>query len=552
MHKTTSLAQAILGYDAQAAEPDGPMVWPLPSRFTMGKTTMSLMPKDGFFSVSGGTSKLLNAAFKRYDSLAFPHAVDGASSKLPHAKLTGLQLEVDDLDESHPQLDTDESYSLTVPDQGGAAKATAKTVYGALRALETFSQLVRYDFDSGTYAVAGAPWRIDDAPRFPHRGLMVDTGRHYQPLASIRAIIDSLVYAKLNVLHWHMVDTESFPFEVRSHPKLWDAAHGTSQRYTQADVAGIVEYARLRGVRVMVEFDVPGHAQSWCKGYPEICLPSECATAGALTPPLNVASNATWSLITNLLSEVTGDVKSKRGKPSGLFPDDFVHLGGDEVETSCWDNDPNTQSFKLSNGITSGDDTYGFFVAKAGDIAAAKGRRPVQWAEAWQSGRGRMQKDSIVHVWQKSTNVAEVLADGHNVLLNVGYDPMGEGRTSDSWYLDNLNVPWRSVYGNEPCAEVTDEACKGILGGHGEMWGETVDGSNLQHTVWPRLSAIAEKLWSKRDATAVDETGAIPESTTARFKEFRCLLLERGVAAAPAESYMARSAPEEPGSCLDQ
>ena len=135
--------------------------------------------------------------------------------------------------------------------------------YGALRALETFSQLVTFDFDRGAYVVPGVPWRIHDAPRFAHRGLMIDTARHYQPLASIRKVVDSLPYAKLNVLHWHMVDTQSFPFEVKSHPKLWTAAYAPSQRYTQADVASIVEYARLRGVRAIVEFDMPGHAQSW-------------------------------------------------------------------------------------------------------------------------------------------------------------------------------------------------------------------------------------------------------------------------------------------------
>ena len=115
---------------------------------------------------------------------------------------------------------------------------------------------MHFDFDANAYAVEAVPFHTEDAPRFPHRGLMIDTARHYQPLSSIRAIIDSLPDAKLNVLHWHMVDDQSFPFEVKSHPKMWDAAYAPSQRYTQADVASVVEYARLRGVRVLVEFDV--------------------------------------------------------------------------------------------------------------------------------------------------------------------------------------------------------------------------------------------------------------------------------------------------------
>merc|ERR1712187_897603 len=116
-----------------------------------------------------------------------------------------------------------------------------------------------------------------------------------------------------------MADSQSSPFQVKSSPKLWNGAYSELERYTQQDVASIVEYARLRGVRVIVEFDMPGHASSWCKGYPEICPSTTC------TQPLNVASNATFNLIEGLIGEVTG----------GLFQDKFVHLGGDEVDTSC-------------------------------------------------------------------------------------------------------------------------------------------------------------------------------------------------------------------------
>ena len=119
-------------------------------------------------------------------------------------------------------------------------------------------------------------------------------------------------------------------------------------------------------------------------------------------------------------------------------------------------------------------------------------------------------------------------------------------------YLDNLEINWKDIYINEPCSGVDDAACKKILGGQGEMWGETVDGSNLQHTVWPRLAAIAEKLWSGREATAPIGGNMVPEATMARFKDFRCLLLDRGVAAAPGAQPFARGAPEGPGSCWDQ
>ena len=145
-----------------------------------------------------------------------------------------------------------------------------------------------------------------------------------------------------------------------------------------------------------------------------------------------------------------------------------------------------------------------------------------------------------MHVWKSVTNVSEVLADGYNVIRNVGYD-------STSWYLDNLDVDWAHVYSNEPCADVPEALCGGILGGHGEMWGETVDASDLQQTVWPRLAAIAEKLWSPRAATT-SSAAALP-----RIEEFRCKVLNgRGIAAAPVTNDEARSAPGGPGACLKQ
>ena len=125
-----------------------------------------------------------------------------------------------------------------------------------LRGLETFSQMVVFDFDTGLYTIPQAPWAINDAPRFPHRGLMIDTARHFEPVAAIKGIVDSLPYAKLNVLHWHMSDSQSFPFEVKG-KNLWKGAYSDQEKFTQLDVAGVVEYARLRGVRESRTCSVP-------------------------------------------------------------------------------------------------------------------------------------------------------------------------------------------------------------------------------------------------------------------------------------------------------
>ena len=513
--------------------------WPYPNDAAFKPTgTANLTLAAAFAFKASTTCATLDAAMARYTELALGgHAV--APTTANEGELTSLSLTVKDLDESHPQLGHDESYSLSVPAAGGAATLSANTVWGALHGLETFSQLVMFNFTSERYVLPHAPWTIADSPRFTHRGLMIDTARHFETLASIRAIVDSLPYAKLNVLHWHMVDSQSFPFESKSHPKLWTVGAGTGngaysdqERYTQADIASVVEYARLRGVRVMVEFDMPGHAQSWCLGYPEICPSPTCQQ------PLNVANNATFDLIGDLLNECTGGSSSTKGKPMGLFPDNMIHLGGDEVNTGCWDSTPSVAKWLKDRGMTA-DDGYAYFVKQTAAFAIAQGRQPVQWSEVYDHFKTKLPKDIIVHVWKSVTNVTELVANGYRTLVNVGYN-------AKSWYLDNLNVKWDAVYSNEPCDGVPDALCdKYVLGGHGEMWGETVDASDLEQTVWPRLAAIAERLWSPRDMT--DAAKALP-----RIENFRCLLNRRGVRAAPVNNANARSAPPRPGSCFEQ
>lgn len=232
-------------------------VWPAVKAKTFGTAAVAVDAAAFRFTVADGKAPVptLEKAFRRYQALTFPHAA--AANDTTAAALTGLSVAVADLSELPPQLETDESYELDISDVGGVAKLTARTVYGALRGLETFSQLVEFSFSAQAYAVRRAPWAIKDAPRFPHRGLMVDTARHFETLAGLRAIIDSLPYAKLNMLHWHMVDIQSFPFESKSHPLLWEGAYSDVERYTQADIAEIVEYVCDFVVIISIQFCAP-------------------------------------------------------------------------------------------------------------------------------------------------------------------------------------------------------------------------------------------------------------------------------------------------------
>jgi len=354
---------------------------------------------------------------------------------------------------------------------------------------------------------------------------MIDTSRHFETLSTIKRLITSLTFSKVNVLHWHMSDSQSFPFESKTHPKLWEASWSVQERYSQLDIAAVIEFARMRGVRVMVEFDMPGHAGSWCKGYPEVCPSPTC------TQPLNPASPATFELITAMLGEVTG-MKTL----AGLFPETMIHLGGDEVNTNCWTKEPTIMAWLQARNLST-DGGYGYFVNRTAHIAVAQGRRPIQWNEVWDHFGTALPKEAIVHAWNDRSAMARATAAGYAALNSQG------------WYLDHLATSWESMYTNDPLQGVDTSRSSLVLGGQGEMWGETVDTSDIEQTVWPRMAAIGEMLWSPQ---AVTNASTATGTAYPRLSAFRCLLNRRGVRAAPLRNSQAREAPHGPGGCLEQ
>jgi hexosaminidase len=239
-------------------------IWPEPREFSKGSDILALSKSQFLFttftkdkaSVSVDT---LNQAFDRYNKIIFQeHYFNSTVST--KALNNAVSVTVEDLSEAYPQLETDESYELSIPNEDmGSIQISSKTIYGAIRALESLSQLIFYDYDSAHFLITCAPVIIKDSPRFMHRGILLDTGRHYQPVSALEKLLDAMSYVKFNVFHWHVVDTQSFPFQSLSYPKLWDGAYSKQERYRQEDVKHIVEYARLRGIKVMIEFDMPGN-----------------------------------------------------------------------------------------------------------------------------------------------------------------------------------------------------------------------------------------------------------------------------------------------------
>ncbi|XP_057826008.2 beta-hexosaminidase 1 isoform X1 [Cryptomeria japonica] len=518
-------------------------LWPLPKKRSNGNVTVTVDPNLGLVIQGiGHNSSLVREAFARYKNIILTHHVkfgNRNSEQNIEYSISKLIITVSTADETL-QLGIDESYSLYVPvgDEHSivqGAHLEAKTVYGALRGLETFSQLCSFNFMTKNVEISNAPWFIQDKPRFAFRGLLLDTSRHYQPVEIIKQIIDSMSYAKLNVFHWHIVDEESFPLEIPSFPGLWKGSYTGWERYTFDDAHDIVEFAKSRGINVMAEIDVPGHAESWelknittskimhvkrGVGYPDLWPSADCRE------PLDVSKNFTFEVIASILADFRK-----------IFPFKLFHLGGDEVHTDCWTNTPKVKEWLDEHNMTARD-AYQYFVLRAQKLAINLGWTPVNWEETFNAFSEKLNPKTIIHNWLDSGVCPRAVGKGFKCIFS----------NQGVWYLDHLDVPWEKVYSSDPLEGIDDSSQqKLVIGGEVCMWGETADASDVQQTIWPRAAAAAERLWSSTDDTSSDLDTVLP-----RLEYFRCLLNQRGIPAAPVRNELARRPPSGFGSCYMQ
>ncbi|KAK9159394.1 hypothetical protein Syun_005735 [Stephania yunnanensis] len=500
-------------------------IWPMPKSVNHGKQIL-LLSKDFALDTEGSkysdSSSILKDGFSRLlDLIQVSHNVDENSTYYDHSQLLkGLHVVIFSPDDKL-QFGTDESYKLTVPSTGNPiyAHLEAHTVYGALHGLQTFSQLCNFNFTTRIIEVRQVPWIIIDQPRFQYRGLLIDTSRHYQPLPMIKNVIDAMTYTKLNVLHWHIVDSQSFPLEIPSYPKLWKGAYSSSERYTMADAAEVVDFAQRRGIHVLAEIDVPGHAGSWGAGYPSLWPSPTCQQ------PLDVSNEFTFKVIDGILSDF-----------SKVFNFRFVHLGGDEVNTTCWALVPHIREWLNKKGLNESE-AYEYFVLRAQKIALSHGYEVINWEETFNHFGSKLNPSTVVHNWLEGNVAPRVVAAGLRCIVS----------NQDKWYLDHLDATWDKFYMNEPLANITNsKQHKLVIGGEVCLWGEHIDGSDIEQTIWPRAAAAAERMWTPFNKLAKD-----PRQVTGRLAHFRCLLNQRGVAAAPLAG-LGRAVPVEPGSCYKQ
>jgi hexosaminidase len=386
----------------------------------------------------------------------------------------------------------DESYTLDV--SATQAVLRAPTVVGVLRGLETFLQSVDGD-RAGFYLPVVA---IQDRPRFPWRGILIDVGRHFEPVEVIERNLDAMAAVKLNVLHWHLSEDQGFRVESRRFPKLHELG-SDGLFYTQAEVRAVVAYARDRGIRVVPEFDVPGHSTAWFVGYPEYAsAPGPFAIErrfGVFAPTFDPTSERVYRFLDRFIGEMVA-----------LFPDPYWHVGGDENSGVAWNASPRIQAFKQAHGLATNEALQTYFNQRLLPILAKHGKRMVGWDEILEPG---LPTTSVVQSWRGRATLDTAAHRGYAAILSSGYY-LDHQRTAEYHYaVDPL--PATSALSPEEAAR--------ILGGEACMWGEHVGPETIDSRIWPRAAAIAERLWSPGEVTDVADLYRRLAAVSARLEE---------------------------------
>ena len=368
-----------------------------------------------------------------------------------------------------PTDETDESYSLNI--ESGAINISAQTDFGAIHGMETLLQLL--EPRSAGYFLPAV--HISDAPRFPWRGLMLDPCRHFLPVGNVLRTLDAMAAVKMNVLHLHLSEDQGFRVESKRFPKLTELG-SEGKYYTQDDVRQIVRYATDRGIRVVPEFDMPGHTTSWLVGYPELASKPGPYHVEHGTGVFDAALNPTLESNYDFLDAFLGEM-------SALFPDEYIHIGGDESNGEDWQSNPEIARFMREHKMQSAKELQAYFNSRVQKILAKYHRRMVGWDEVLQPD---LPSDVVVQNWHGIEFLIQSARLGHRGIL------------SQPFYLDH-HYSAEQMYAADPIpadAHLTPAQEKLILGGEACMWGEQVDYNTVDSRIWPRTAAIAERLWS--------------------------------------------------------
>jgi len=338
----------------------------------------------------------------------------------------------------------------------------------------------------------------------------LDTSRHFLPKQTILDTLDLMEMNKFNVFHWHLTDDPSFPYESYTFPKLSQlGAYSERHTYSQSDVAEIIEAARLRGIRVMPEFDTPGHSESWGIGHPDIL--TECGASSGVGKygPIEPTNESTYLFMDKLYKEI-----------KEVFPDSYVHLGGDEVDKRCWQSNQYIVEFMRAKGWTDYKKLESYYVEKLTKIVESLNKTSMVWQEVFDNG-DRISKQTVVNVWKGGwqQEVLKVAKGGFPIVVSAPFylNYISYGADWPNYYKVDI-----TKFGGTP------EQQRLVIGGEACLWGEYINAFNLMPTAWPRASAVGEKLWSSQAGTTdVKDAGS-------RLEEHTCRMQNRGYSVQPA------------------
>jgi len=463
-----------------------PALMPMPVEVT--PSTGRLVVDGSFHAVAAGPANaFLEAALARFQARLARQTGIPIGFGQPPARPATLTVTCA-APTAPPSLGDDESYTLDVSPAG--AQLQAATCYGALHGLETFLQLVTPEA-GGFAAPAG---HIADRPRFPWRGLMLDVCRHWMPIAVVERNLDAMAAVKMNVFHWHLSEDQGFRIESKRFPKLQELG-SDGLYYTQDQVREVIAYAAARGIRVVPEFDIPGHTQSWLAAYPELAAAPGTYEVGRVwgvyDPVLDPTREETYHFLEALLTEM-----------AALFPDPYFHIGGDEVRAVQWNASPGIQSFAREHKLEGAHGLQAYFNQRVQKILEKNGKTMIGWDEILHPD---LPASIVIQSWRGQKSLADAAKQGRRGILSWGY------------YLDHLE-PARQHYAVDPlggqASGLSSEEAARVLGGEACMWSEYVSAETVDSRIWPRAAVIAERLWSPKEVTDVDSMYTRMESVS--------------------------------------
>ncbi len=446
-----------------------PALMPLPAHMQMGAGAYKIEPglTVGYAHfhdarLDAGVARMLKR-LQFASGVPLPRAVAGNSAT------GGIAVDVAGPGGAVQSLEEEEAYSLAVTQQGVRLKAA--TVVGALHGMETLLQLATVKDGAAVLPEV----TIDDAPRFHWRGLMIDVSRHFEPVSQIERTLDGMAVVKMNVFHWHLSDDTGFRAESLAYPKLTSMG-SNGDYYTQAQMREVVAYARARGIRVVPEFDMPGHIVSWLVGYPELSSspgPFQVPeTAGIHDEALDPTRESTYAFLDKLVAEMVT-----------IFPDAYFHIGGDESEGKAWLANPKIVAFMKQKGYQKPAELQAYFSQRMQQIVEKHGRKPIGWDEILVPG---LPKSVVVQSWRGADSLAAGAKQGYRGVLSAPYylDAM---KSNETHYLADP-IPADTT--------MTAEEQKLILGGEVCMWAEHLNERTIDGRIWPRAAVMAERFWS--------------------------------------------------------